>query len=38
LIAVIDDGEVREAGKHDELIAFSGLYRKLYETQFKTAS
>jgi ATP-binding cassette, subfamily B, bacterial len=38
LIAVIDEGEVREAGKHDELIAFSGLYRSLYETQFKTAS
>jgi ATP-binding cassette, subfamily B, bacterial len=38
LIAVIDEGQVREAGKHDELIAFSGMYRSLYETQFKTAS
>jgi ATP-binding cassette, subfamily B, bacterial len=38
LIAVIDDGMVRETGKHDELIAFSGLYRNLYETQFKNAS
>jgi ATP-binding cassette subfamily B protein len=38
VIAVIDDGEVRETGKHDELIAFSGMYRNLYETQFKHAS
>jgi ABC-type multidrug transport system fused ATPase/permease subunit len=38
VIAVIDDGEVRETGKHDELIAFSGMYRDLYETQFKHAS
>ena len=34
-ILVIDDGEVRERGTHDELLAADGLYAVLYRTQFK---
>jgi ATP-binding cassette, subfamily B, bacterial len=33
-ILVIDDGRVRERGKHDELLAAGGLYAQLYRTQF----
>jgi ATP-binding cassette subfamily B protein len=33
-ILVIDAGEVRERGTHDELLAASGLYAELYRTQF----
>ena len=33
-ILVIDGGRVVERGTHDELIAASGLYASLYETQF----
>ena len=33
-ILVIDAGEVRERGTHDELLAMRGLYTELYETQF----
>jgi ATP-binding cassette subfamily B protein len=33
-ILVIDAGEVRERGTHDELLAVSGLYAELYRTQF----
>src|SRR5260221_961148 len=33
-IPVIDDGRVRERGKHDELLATGGLYADLYRTQF----
>lgn len=36
LIAVVDDGRVIERGKHQDLMARSGLYRQLYEKQFKT--
>jgi ATP-binding cassette subfamily B protein len=35
-ILVIDDGRVVERGTHDELIARSGLYATLYETQFSS--
>jgi ATP-binding cassette, subfamily B, bacterial len=34
-ILVIDDGEVRERGTHDELLAADGLYAVLYRTQFQ---
>ncbi len=33
-ILVIDDGRVRERGRHDELLASGGLYADLYRTQF----
>jgi ATP-binding cassette, subfamily B, bacterial len=33
-ILVIDDGRVRERGRHDELLAGGGLYADLYRTQF----
>ncbi len=33
-ILVMDDGEIVERGRHDELLAGSGLYRRLYEEQF----
>src|SRR5712691_3841280 len=33
-ILVIDAGEVRERGNHDELLAAGGLYAELYRTQF----
>jgi len=34
-IVVLDGGQIAEAGTHAELIRASGLYRKLYELQFK---
>lgn len=34
-IVVIDKGEVVEVGTNDELLARDGLYRKLYDMQFK---
>jgi ATP-binding cassette, subfamily B, bacterial len=34
-ILVIDRGEVRERGTHDELLAAGGLYAELYRTQFR---
>ena len=30
-----DKGEKKEEGKHQELLAGNGLYRKLYEIQFE---
>jgi ATP-binding cassette, subfamily B, bacterial len=33
-ILVIDEGRVRERGKHEELLAAGGLYAELYRTQF----
>lgn len=33
-IVVMDDGRVVQQGKHDELLAMGGLYKRLYETQF----
>ncbi len=34
-ILVIDDGRVVQRGRHDELLEQGGLYRDLYQTQFK---
>ena len=33
-ILVIEDGRVRERGRHEELLAVDGLYAELYRTQF----
>jgi ATP-binding cassette, subfamily B, bacterial len=33
-ILVIDEGRVRERGKHEDLLAAGGLYAELYHTQF----
>jgi len=33
-ILVIDEGQIRERGTHDELLAAGGLYAELYHTQF----
>lgn len=34
-ILVMDCGEIKESGTHGELIQKDGLYRKLYDTQFR---
>jgi ATP-binding cassette, subfamily B, bacterial MsbA len=34
-IAVIERGEISEIGTHDELMRHSGMYRRLYDMQFK---
>ena len=34
-IFVIDDGQIKESGSHDELLAAKGAYYKLYAAQFK---
>jgi len=33
-IIVLDQGRIAEQGTHDELLNLSGLYRRIYETQF----
>lgn len=33
-IMVIDDGQIKESGTHDELMAAGGIYRELYTSQF----
>ncbi len=33
-IILLKDGEIRETGSHEELMARGGLYRELYESQF----
>ena len=35
-ILVVADGRIAEQGTHEELLAAGGLYRQLYETQFRT--
>ena len=34
-ILVIDAGRIVQRGTHDELMASRGLYRTLYDTQFR---
>ena len=34
-ILVISDGRIVEQGQHEELIAMNGVYKQLYETQFR---
>lgn len=35
LIVVLDGGRIVERGKHDELLAANGLYRRIYDLQLK---
>jgi subfamily B ATP-binding cassette protein MsbA len=35
-IVVLEKGEIAEVGRHDELLGFRGIYRKLYDMQFAT--
>ena len=35
-ILVVAEGTVKEQGTHEELLAQNGVYRQLYETQFRT--
>ena len=35
-ILVMHHGEIRERGTHDELLERDGLYRRLYEMQYRT--
>jgi ABC-type multidrug transport system fused ATPase/permease subunit len=37
LILVLEDGQVVERGKHDQLMARDGLYRHIYESQLSVA-
>ena len=34
-IAVVDEGKIKEIGRHDELLRSSGLYKRLYKMQFR---
>jgi ATP-binding cassette subfamily B protein len=34
-IIVLDKGEIKEAGTHDELLALGGFYSKLHQMQFE---
>lgn len=36
-ILVVKDGVIKEQGTHDELLALGGVYKELYETQFRQA-
>jgi ABC-type multidrug transport system fused ATPase/permease subunit len=35
-IIVLDKGQIAESGTHQELLDANGLYKKLYEIQFRT--
>ena len=35
-ILVMDKGQIAEVGRHEELLKKGGIYRNLYDTQFKT--
>ena len=37
MIAVLDDGTIRERGTHEELLARGGIYARLHEMQFRDA-
>jgi ATP-binding cassette subfamily B protein len=36
-IIVLDKGEIKEAGSHEELLNLNGYYAQLYQMQFKVA-
>jgi ATP-binding cassette subfamily B protein len=37
-ILVLDHGEIKEEGNHQELLRHNGIYKKLYEIQFAVGS
>jgi ATP-binding cassette subfamily B protein len=37
LILVMDEGDIVEQGKHEELLARHGFYAELYNSQFENA-
>ncbi len=37
-IVVLEQGRLEETGSHDELMAHGGVYRHLYEQQWKRAA
>ncbi|HWF39126.1 MAG TPA: ABC transporter ATP-binding protein [Candidatus Acidoferrales bacterium] len=37
IIAVLDNGSIRECGTHEELLAHNGTYARLYDIQFRDA-
>lgn len=38
LIVVMDQGQIVDQGRHDELLARGGLYRRLYDLQFRESA
>lgn len=34
-IMILENGRITEMGTHEELIAFNGIYKRIYETQFE---
>ena len=36
-ILVVDQGQIVQRGTHQELVEENGVYRELYETQFRRA-
>ena len=36
-ILVVDGGVIKEQGSHEELLSMNGIYKELYETQFRPA-
>ena len=38
VILYMRDGDIKESGTHDELLAKGGMYAELYNSQFVTAS
>jgi len=36
-IVVLDKGEIKETGRHDELLAHNGYYAHLHKMQYKEA-
>jgi ATP-binding cassette subfamily B protein len=37
-LVVVEDGQITETGRHDELLTHSGTYKRLYQAQLQTAT